>query len=488
MIPQVKLSKANGNTGVVRPGDEGVLAIIASSATGSTNQPASYTRPEDMLLAGGPGYGRLTSFAAYTLAVAQNPIVAIKPTTATAGAYGAIAQTGTGATVATGDGSVLPLDTWNVLVTCVTGGTVGNAGIVYTTSLDGGTTTSAPQQLAAATSITIPGTGVKVNLTAASWVAGDTIAFVTTPPYATTSDLTNALEALRVTSLPWDGVLVDATASAAMVAELDTWLAGLEAVGKYKWAAVNFRMKASGESEATYQAAIAAIMVNVATDRVLVCADGADMLDYFAGVLVPRPTSLYCAARAEAVDLAEAASFVGRGALTNAAINDPRANPKYHDEQKYPGIDALQVTTLRSFPRQSGVFVTNPRLGSSPTSDYQFLQQLRVMNEACSVAYDELTTQLSKGVTKNPKVGPAGQVYISEESAGAIEALVNGALTGPMKGRCTDYRFTLNRDDDISSNQLAKVTGKLQVEALAYIGEFDVVASFVKTIVAPLAA
>jgi hypothetical protein len=488
MIPQVKLTKQNGGTGVVRPTDEGILAIIAASSTGTQNQPASYTRPEDVVT--DRGYGRLASFSAHALAVAQNPIVAVTPATSTPGAYGSITQAGTGSTVASGDATVKPYDTWNVLITCVVGGTIGSASpaITFTTSVDGGVTTSAVQALGTATFIQIANTGVKVNLTVATWVAGDTIAFTTTPPYATTTDLTASLECLRTTSLPYDTVLVDCTASSTVIAQLDTWLALLEGVGIYRSAIVNFRMKNAGESEASYQTAIQTLMTGVATDRVVVCADGGDMVDYFQAVKVPRPTSLYTAAQGEANDIAIDPAYVALGPLENCTLTDTRGNPKYHDEQIYPGIDALQVTTLRSFPRQQGAFITNARLGSSTTSDYQFWQQLRVMNKACEIAYLALTQALSIGVAKSSKVGPAGQRYIAEQDAAKIEAVVMAALTNPLKNRVTDYLFTLSRTDDISSNAGAKINATLQIVPLAYVKEFDVKAGFTKTIVAPLAA
>jgi hypothetical protein len=481
MIPQVTLTKANGNTGVVRPTDLGILALVASSYTGTQNQPAQYTRPEDVQTDFGPG--RLPSFSAYVLAETGNPVLAVKPATATPGAYGSITQTSTG-TVATSDVTILPYDEWNVVLACTSGGTVGTGPISYTYSLDGGVTTSAVQALGTATSITIPNTGVKVNLTSALWKTGETISFTTTPPYATTTDLTNTLEALRTTKLPWDGMLIDAIATSTIVSQLDTWLAARELEGVYRFAVVNVRRRNAGETEAQYLTALQSVLGSTTSDRVVVCADGADMVEFFQGVDIPRPTSLYVASRAEAQDIAVEPAYVALGPLDNCSIDDVRGNPKYHDEQIYPGLDALRLTTLRSFPRQTGVFICNTNLISSPTSDYQLLPHLRVMNRACEIAYQVLTTQLSKGVAKSPKVGPNGARYISEPDAARIEGLVNAALRKEMKNRVTDIAYVMRRDDDISSNAGATITGDLQIVDLAYVKRFKTVASFVKAIAA----
>jgi len=45
MIPNVSVTKQDGNTGTARPGAEGILAIIAPSASGTQNQPGTYMRP-----------------------------------------------------------------------------------------------------------------------------------------------------------------------------------------------------------------------------------------------------------------------------------------------------------------------------------------------------------------------------------------------------------------------------------------------------------
>lgn len=494
MIPNVKVTKSQqGQTGVVRPGADGVMAIIASSATGTQNQPATYTRPEDIVA--DAGNGRLSSFAAHTLGVTGNPVVAVNPTTAQAATYGAMSVAGGGTSIPSA-GATTPNDEWNVVILFTVGGTVGVAGAYYQVSLDGGDTYTAQQALGTASSIVIAGTGITVSLGAGTLITGQTISFVTTPAYPNTTDLVASLETLRVTGQPWDGVLLDtqgSTGSAAIAAQVDTWLAAMEKVGVFKFAVMSLPPKglapyAAAETEAAYATRLTPIIGAIDTPRVVVCAGGADMVEYFQGVKVRRPASLYIAAAIEAISIGTDPAAVANGPLTNATITDGRGNPKYHDEQIYPGLDALNISTLRSFPGRPGVFVTNARLPSAAGSDIVYVPHLRTMNKACTIAFQLLTDKLSLGVGKNPKPGPNGAIYIAERDAASIEHYVNGTLSAQLRGQVADVDLTLSRTDDISSNAGATITATLSVEPLAYIKGFNTTATFVKSITVPLAA
>lgn len=493
-IPNVTVTKLQaGQTGVVRPGVAGILAIIASAATGTVNSPATYTRAEDIVT--DDGYGRLASLAAHDLGVTGNPVLAVVPTAAIAATYGAMTVTGGGTSAHTA-GATAPLDEWNVVLLYTVAGVVGAPGIFYQVSLDGGQTYTAAQALGSNTSIAIPNTGITVNLGSGTVFAGQTVAFVTTPAYPNSTDLVASLEALRVTGQPWDAVLVDvqgSTGHAAIATQLDTWLAALETRGVFKSALMNLPMKniapyGSGETEAAYATRLTPIIQGIVTPRVVVCADGADMVDFFKGVKVRRPTAIYVAAAGEAVPIGIDVAAVANGPVANASLIDTRGNLKYHDEQQYPGLDALNITTLRSFPGRTGVYITNARLPSASGSDYVFWQQLRVMNAACTLAWQLLTDKLSLGVRKNPKPGPNGAIYIAEADATSIEQYVNATLTAQLKDQVAGVALALSRTDDISSNQGAIINAKLSLEALAYIKGFSVGATFVKSLTVPLAA
>jgi hypothetical protein len=475
MLPRVKVNKQDGQTGVVKPGGEGVLAIIAPSGAGTVNQPQAYTDANKALT--DLGYGLLVSSAAYVMGVAGNPCVLIKGTGTTAGAYSAVTHTGAGTSVVSAHAATKPLDDFTVVFTFTAGGTIGVAGILFTYSLDGGVNVSAVQALGTATSFTIPNTGVQIDFAAGTILLGQTEAFTTTGPRLTQGDMDSAMTALAAYGGAWEGVLVlgiDATST--IVGDLDTTLSALEAKGKYRFFGLNTRKMNAGESEATFSAAMTTAAAAMASIRGFVGTDCADMADLVNDCVQQRPTALFAAARAMAVPISVDLARVSDGPLSNCAIADVRGNPNHHNEDASPGLDDLRLVTLRTIPGRDGAFITNPNLISSAGSDYVYLQHARVMNKAAELAFQSLTGLLSSGITKNN----AG--HITEGNALQIEELVKPTLVGQLftPKHVSGLDFVLHRDDDLSSNAPATLTSDIEILPLVYAKKFDVNAKFVR--------
>lgn len=489
-LPTVSITKIDGGTGVVRPSSTGVLAIIAPSEKGVANQPATYLQTSAAFA--DYGNGPLVQCQGYVSPVSGNPCVLVKGAGTTAGAYGTITLTGTGTTVATGDATVLPFDYYNVEFDFPTGtATVGVAGATYTYSLDGGITKSPILALGTATSITIPNSGVKINLSHSTntIVAGDKITFKTTGVIDTNADLVNSLEALRTAKAPFEMVLFHGHADATTVSDLDTWLNALALTGRFKTAVCTARPRLTDgtESEAQYKTYLQGLFASSSSLSVVVCADVGDVASPVPGlsttsIVQARPVGWAVAARAMAIPLGTDPAFVGLGPLEQFGVSDVRGNPNHHDEFYNPGLDDLRLTTLRTFDDRAGSFITNANILSPAGSDYVYLQHTRTINRACEIAYSLLSAQLSRGVTKSPKVGPNGARYIAEGEALRIEATVNDAIKAELAGQVDDIKFTVSRTDDISSNSGATVQGTIQSVALAYIKKFLVTAGFVKSI------
>lgn len=482
-VPSVIFNKVNSNLGSVGPDATGRLAIIAPGSAGSLNAPAAFAR-QDLALAA-VGYGPLVEDASYDMNVAGKPVVLIRPATSTAATYTSVTFTGTGSSVVTAGGSS-PVDDYDVIVTVVVGGTRGTPGITYTYSLDGGSNTSGVQALGSSTTLTIPNSGVSFSLAAGTLVASDSWTCSTAHARMTDADLPAALESLRVTALPWEAVLIDSEIGTGTVSIVDTWLAGLETVGKFRMAFMAVRRKTApvpaGETEAAYLTAMTTIMASTTSIRVSVSADAGALASLVNGLLLPRSTALALAARSMLIPIGEDPAAVARGPVPGFILPSGTGAPKWHDEMLYPGLDDIRLTTLRSFPGAQGTFINNARVASSNGSDYVFTQHIRVMNRACEIAFQVLSTQLSIGVGKKAPDPITGQVYILEQSAQKIEALVNAQLTNALKGQCVGAAFVMSRTDDLSANTGATVHGEVQVDPLAYIKTFAVNAVFVKQI------
>lgn len=481
MIPSVDIKKADGRTGVVRPSARGVLAIIAAATQGSFVASA-FTRDELVTDEYGPGH--MPELAAYVLPQTGKPILAVRAVASTDAAYGAVTVTTPGTSAITA-GATDPVDEFPIVVDFPVGGTIGVAGIKYRYSLDDGETFSKLLALGTASTIEIPDTGVSLALGAGTILANERAEVSTTGPKITNTDLPAALEALRVTSSPFEAVLIDMEADAATVGICDLWLKAIATKGKFKTIVLTARPRdLEDETEAEYKDALDAIFDAAASTDVLVCADLGDVPSTIRGIVQPRPAGLFVAARGMSIRLGTDPAYVALGPLPGVRITDERNSPKYHNEELFPGLDELRLTTLRTIEGEQGVFITNANLLSASGSDYVYWQHARTMNRGCEIAHQILTKQLSKGVRKDPKVGPEGERYIREDEAQLLESLVNAEVNRELvtPGEVDDMALAVSRTDDIRSNAGAEITCSLDSVALGYAKKFTVAAGYVTQI------
>ena len=480
-VPSVDITRLDNQTGVVKPSAAGVLAIIAPCEKGTANVANSFARTSDVFAT--YGTGPLSELASYVMNVAKKPVICIRSSGSTAASYSAITSSGSGGTSVATAGGTAPFDSYNVLVEFVTGGTILAAGITYRTSLDGGKTKSKITALGVSNSILIPQSNVTIALAAGTIIAGRTLTFTTTQEQANNADLIPAYEALRIQATTWDSVIVEANADASIITGLDSWLASIETSGKYRHGFVCTRKKASGESDATFKTAMQVIRDAVTSIRVVVSTDGGLETSPARGLQLFRPASWAVAARAMAIGIEVEPAYVSLGPLPAFNLLDASNNPTLgRDEALYPGLDDQKFTCLRSFSDRTGVFVANTYLFSPENSDYVYLPQGRVMARALEICFGVLTAQLSLGVDKNQKAEPSGAVYILEQDAAKIEALVQVAVQNELGQRVSGVRFTLSRTDDLGSNGPGTLSGTLALQAKTYVKKFAITSSFVREI------
>lgn len=486
MLPNTTITKQDGNTGVVKPSNTGVLAIIAPAEKGTQNQAGSYARKADALSTF--GLGILVEAAQYFMSTAKKPLVLIRAAASTAAAYGTPDISGvTGTSVVTASATT-PLDDYNFTFVVVHGGTIGVAGITYKYSFDGKTfspITALGTASTAAFNVPVVNTasGVSLDFAAGTLVAGDKVTVSTTGARMTNADLVDALEALRVSKLPWDSVLVlNCPADSTTIATLDSWLSGLEGRGVFRNGYMNTRFKNAGETEATFAAAMATLVASSASIRIDVGCDAGDLPSGVTGLVQPRPVALGVAARALSFSIGVDPAYVANGPIPGFTIADDSGNPKWHDEDLFPGLDDLRLTTFRTIDGEDGVFITNANLLSSGGSDYVWDQHARTMNAAATITHRILNHQLSRGVRKRAKDPVTGKVYILEEDAAALEILVNAALERELENDVVDVACVLSRTNDLSSNGPQTIDADLELEDEAYIKKFNVAAKFVRSI------
>lgn len=481
-VPNAKLRKTDGNTGVVRPGADGICAILAPSASGTANQAASYAKGKT--LGDDFGGGLLPEFGAWMLQFTQKPIVAVKTAASVAAALSAVTHAGAGTSVVTVSGT--PIDDYQVIFKVIAGGTIGVAGATYQYTLDNGVNWTPVSALGVAVSLALltptgGATGITLAFAAGTLLAAQTEACTSTAARMNNADLVAALEALRLSSLPFESILVAGPIDSTMVATLAAWRLLRDSEGRYYSWASNWRPADAGETEAAYLIAAVAALGNSSDTFALVHSGSADYASPLTGLLLRRDASLGALTRSMSVPLGVMASRNADGPLVGVGIKDARGNPKYHDEAQSPGFDDARFSVLRSFDGEPGAYLNLPRLFSPPGSDYVFFPHARVMNRACKMAKDLLTKRLSMGVRSDENG------HIAEVDAAEIDLLITETLMGELAVHCTGCGFILSRTDDLNSNGEKTLTGELWVVPLKYVTGFDINALFRRTIPASVA-
>lgn len=168
-LPSSRVQLDETGAGVAVSGLD-LICVLSCSELGTANAVRSTTRVQDTL----DEFGRCegVDFASHYVESTGLPYLFGKLATATAGAIGPVDTRGvTGTSVVTFTGT--PLDEEDIRLECVTGGTIGTAGIVIRVSRDGGRTYGGLIRLGTANTYAIPQTGITANFAAGTLVAND---------------------------------------------------------------------------------------------------------------------------------------------------------------------------------------------------------------------------------------------------------------------------------------------------------------------------
>ena len=493
-VPGVAVTKNPYALPGIPPSAVGILAIVASSQSNVPGAlvPVIYSNPTTLQSDHGPA-GPLVEYGAYVMTPASNqtvnPIVAMNPTSSVAATYTAFTVTGVTGTAVPSAGATPPLEHYAVIVNIINGGALGTTGITYQISFDNGGTFSATTALGTVLNVSFANTGINIifGTSTTTYVAGDTFSFFTERALMANADMTAAAAALILSRLPFEGVYFDTNFGSASASTLDTILAGWEANGQFRFGALNSAFKTeplpTGQTEAAYATALTTAMGSQVSQRVMVGADGGHVPSGLTGYNLKRPTALLTCSRAMGLtpNIGIDPAYVGTGPLQGVTIAGLNFQPFDHDEALYPNLDGLGYTALRSFAPggPAGTYVNNANVISGG-SNIAYLQQLRVLNIACGIAWSILSGQLSLGVRTQLNVN-TNQLNIATIDKLKIEGLVNPTLQSSLKGQVTGVLFTLNADDNLGVTPVS-VGGQVSVVGFAYIKNFKIVVAFAKSI------
>ena len=454
-LPDVTITIADPALGLAPPDTSRQQAKVGVCSLGTNNQ--VYTFGDPVALAAALGRGPLVDAALDTLIATGQPVVCVPVESDVAGAVSSVTHAGTGTGTAAISGT--PNDSFDLIVKFVTGAANLAALPTFKYSLDGGRTYSGV--ITAAASYVIPNTGLTLGLTngsGTSWVAGDTYSFTCSAPGATATKYMAAVDALLADSSEWFmchlvGVQADTATAATFFATLDSKAAAMEAAYRYAF----FLMELPEDTDANIKTAFTALAAS--SKRVAVAAGMCALASKLtAGSLLKRPVGWPVATRLSAIRAGSDAGRFASGSLPGVTLPSG-----FRDERSTPGLDAINLITLRTFVGVGGIFITNGKMKSGTTSDYQVITNRRVVDIGCKAVRNSALSLINESVRVNP-TGAANAGRILEADARAIDAQVGQALSSAVvaTGDASASQVVTSRTDNIISdgvlNILARIT------------------------------
>lgn len=449
LLPDVWFDIQDGSLGILPPPTDGVSAKIGVAVAGPVGElvPVTTLKQVREVFGGGP----LAEALATHLALSGAPVYAIRVNASTAGVAGAVAKTGTG----TGDLSVAgaPLDAFEVVVKITRDGAnlaAGTAAFTYT--LDGGDNWSPEIAIPSGGNYALPGTGLNLTFSdggaGTSFKAGDTYSFSCTAPSYTLSDLNAALDVLLADPREWGWVHVVGATTPAIAAGVAVRMQEAETAYRFAFAL----LEAADDTDANLIAAYA----NFADKRVAVAVGYAELASPLTGRVHKRSAAWVASGRLAAIPVHE---HLGR-VITGPVQGVVRL---YRDEFATPGMDEQRFLTMRTIIGRSGFYFTRGRIKAPQGSDFQYIENRRVMDRACRIARNAALRYLNDSV----RVDDAGN--IAEADARAIEAFVEGQLLAGLvsPGHASAVQVSLKRDSNVISSRSTTLT--LRVRPLGYL-------------------
>lgn len=480
---------ATNSAGKVKGSDAAAVNIVSSTnATPTVLTTAAHGLVD----------GDIVTIAAHlvnTAAVGTHAVDVLSPTTfslpgvagnGVGGATGTVQKTGvnigssTGTSIPTITGT--PVDTFRVRWKWIVGGTRGAAGATFQYSLDGGASYSAVFQIGTATSYVIPNTGLTINFSAGTWVAGDQYRFNTVEPKWNAGGVSDCIEALGAIAQKFRLINLVGDLSASDAVTFDTDLTSLAESYRYIGLLGHARDADfdAAEAEDDWSDDITDDFSSFSSTRVSVTAGHYMVPSPIDGRKYRRPLSFPAAARLMGRPIQEHAGRVRTGPLKGVSIPSDSDKVKldldahvYHDERNTPSLDSARFFTARTRIGRPGLFVKKPRMMSSPSSDYQIWPHRSVIDKACDITYEVLVDVLNDDLQLDPTTG-----FIIEKEAKAIESRLRSAFRDGLtsKRAASAVNATISRDDNIITTKT--LTAAIRVVPKGYVEQIEASVGF----------
>lgn len=393
-------------------------------------------------------------------------------------------QSGTGTSAITFTGAAY--DQFYILVTIVTGGTVGTTGIQFTVSLDAGRSLNLPRiNLGTATTYAIPNTNVTINFQSTkTLVAGDTARCVTTAPAWNASGVNAALAALKASPYAnsgWGSMHLVGITAGSDASSFQTTLEGFATDLLYDRLMCEARDASpptawggTGETDSTWSTSVIADFASVEARRIGVAAGYYNMQSAFPNPVAGQPfyrRPLGWAWAARVLQLptpADHEGWVRLGSLSQVRLNlvtDPTDGFVYHDEQSTgPVFDNLaggpgRMTAARQRRGKPGWFTTNPLSLAPSGSTFQLFPYCRVIDLASDIIQDVGVDYVNQRVKLNRNG------TIREQDANGLETALYAGLDAGIGNLISGRTVAVDRTNNVRSTGTVIVTATIQGDA-----------------------
>lgn len=471
-IPTVSIIVAdNGASAALTVPQSSVQLKVGCAIGGTVNQAFATGNPASLQTQyiGGP-----LVESAGLVCQAGNIAVCVSCPIATKGTATAVQATvpggSTSAITVTVDGTYGPWDRFFVWLKCLTGGTIGTSGIIIQTSLDAGRNWGTPIALGTATSLylgngtlttqVIGGTGVQLNFGAGTLVAADFWKFSTSAPSPNAAGIVAALAAFAASQYGVAGVgsihLIDDVMHGGSTdtdtVSIQNQLQSMVSLYEFQRAIVHVRdalvptvWGGSGETEATWIAALQVAESGITAPRVITCGGDYNTPSCFnnpAGGLPAyrRNEGWSLAVRRTQIMPQRRAGRVKDGPLANILVNpatDPSDGFIYHDERVTPGLNTARIASCMTWPKKgAGFFQCQEPLLCAPGSQFVELAIGNVLDIACDIAYAAGVEEVSDDLTVQAN-GTLDPVTLNTFQGDIQNALNEGLIQTPLVSNVT---------------------------------------------------
>lgn len=472
-VKSVSFTIVSNGLGSTPAGGGQIMCVIGVSSAGTINQPFESTAPGDFVT--NFGYGPAVECAGYIAQHSGNPVLFVKAATATPG-------TNTAVTIGTGNTSSsavtitgTPLDTYEALVTILTGGVQGVSGITATVSLDAGRSVYSTVNLGAAVSYVIPNTGLTVNFGSGTLIAGDTFRWLSFEPTWSDATVQSAFQGLLASTSPFKNVVITGHSAASDASAWDTQATNL--FNKKRFTRILCAARdalwggTSTETAAAWEASIIADFAAFSSERVLVSAGEYNVPSANTSTQYRRPFN-WVAGAIDAV--ATVGQDISAVAPNGSPVPVPMLAPPavsdgfiYYDAQQNPILDSARFMTAQRLFGIPGMFMTNSNIMSSPGDDFSILPYGEVIDEACFLAYVFFVSFLGGSVRVNAANG-----NILEADAQSIEKRATKYEQNGLGNGVSAVGVTVNRANNILSTKTLLAT--VSVVPLGYINAVNI--------------